>query len=147
MSLQQLVPTLQTAIGPVILISGVGLILLSLTNRFGRVADRSRLLDLELKTASPADRGSLLAQVRILARRGRILRLAIALACLSALSASVLIITLFCFVLADANAPALVAVLFIVAMASLIGALLAFLQDINLCLNALKLELGEAFKP
>jgi hypothetical protein len=42
MTLQQLIPTLQVAIGPVILISGVGLLILSMTNRLGRTIDRSR---------------------------------------------------------------------------------------------------------
>ena len=37
--LHELIPVLQVAIGPVILISGVGLLLLTLTNRFGRIID------------------------------------------------------------------------------------------------------------
>ena len=40
-ALDQLIPILQLAIGPVILISGVGLLLLTLTNRFGRLVDRA----------------------------------------------------------------------------------------------------------
>ena len=44
LTLTQLVPILQLAIGPVILISGVGLLLLTLTNRFGRMLDRSRAI-------------------------------------------------------------------------------------------------------
>ena len=40
----ELIPILQSAVGPVILISGVGLLLLSMTNRFGRVVDRARIL-------------------------------------------------------------------------------------------------------
>jgi hypothetical protein len=35
-----MIPVLQVAIGPVILISGVGLLLLTLTNRYGRTIDR-----------------------------------------------------------------------------------------------------------
>ena len=35
-SLNQMFPVLQVAIGPVILISGVGLLLLTMTNRLGR---------------------------------------------------------------------------------------------------------------
>ena len=38
------IPTLQTAIGPVILISGVALLLLTMTNRLGRAIDRARLI-------------------------------------------------------------------------------------------------------
>ena len=45
----QMIPVLQTAIGPMILISGLGLILLTMTNRLGRTIDRVRIL-----TAEPA---------------------------------------------------------------------------------------------
>jgi hypothetical protein len=41
-SLEQIIPELQDAIGPVILISGVGLLLLTMTNRLGRAIDRAR---------------------------------------------------------------------------------------------------------
>jgi hypothetical protein len=51
MSLTDLIPTLQLAIGPAILISGVGLISLSMTNRFGRAIDRSRQWTMHLDGA------------------------------------------------------------------------------------------------
>jgi len=44
LQLNELVPMLQVAVGPVILISGAGLVLLSLTNRFARAVDRTREL-------------------------------------------------------------------------------------------------------
>ena len=50
--MKELIPLLQTAIGPVILISGVGLLLLSMTNRFGRIIDRSRILAHEMRSGS-----------------------------------------------------------------------------------------------
>ncbi len=43
-SIKELIPVLQVAIGPVILISGVGLLLLSMTNRLSRVIERARNL-------------------------------------------------------------------------------------------------------
>jgi len=45
----ELIPVLQVAIGPVILVSGVGLLLLTLTNRYGRTIDRSRQPARELR--------------------------------------------------------------------------------------------------
>ena len=53
-TVQELVPILQTAIGPMILISGLGLLLLTMTNRLGRIIDRSRALldDLESESES-----------------------------------------------------------------------------------------------
>src|SRR5690242_1953083 len=90
-----LIPVLQIAIGPVILISGVGLLLLTLTNRFGRAVDRSRALDREVRGAVQEDRGRLSSQVEILYRRARLIRLSIILAAISVLLAAVLIIVLF----------------------------------------------------
>ncbi len=49
--LNEIVPVLQVAIGPVILISGVGLLLLTMTNRLGRAIDRARQLKAELRNA------------------------------------------------------------------------------------------------
>ena len=55
MKLIDLIPTLQLAIGPVILISGIGLILLSMTNRYGRLLDRARRLTGDLHDSSEPD--------------------------------------------------------------------------------------------
>jgi hypothetical protein len=53
-SLTEVISVLQTAIGPVILISGVRLLLLSMTNRLGRVIDRARVLSRELHAGAQA---------------------------------------------------------------------------------------------
>jgi hypothetical protein len=142
MSLTDLLPTLQLAIGPAILISGVGLILLSMTNRFGRVIDRSRQLTHDIRGASGAEREKALAEVRVLWLRARIIRTGIALAVLSALLAALLIISLFVGALLTLGG-AVPAGLFIMCMFCLIGALLLFFWDINLSLKALKLEMPE----
>ena len=78
-SLPQLVPILQLAVGPVILISGVGLLQLSLTNRLGRLIDRARLLSRERAAAAPADRARGDAQLARIDRRAHILRRSITL--------------------------------------------------------------------
>src|ERR1035437_8148222 len=78
--LHELIPVLQVAIGPVILISGVGLLLLTLTNRYGRTIDRSRQLVREQRECTEADRHRLEGQVEILYRRARLIRLSIPLA-------------------------------------------------------------------
>ena len=46
-TLHAIVPVLQMATGPVILISGIGLLLLTMTNRLGRAIDRARSLSRE----------------------------------------------------------------------------------------------------
>lgn len=143
MPFSDLVPTLQLAIGPVILISGVGLILLSMTNRFGRVIDRSRLLTRELRESGGADRERILLQLRILWKRAKIERASIALAGFSVLLTAMLIITLFVGALLRLALGPEIVVLFVAAMLSLILGLLLFIADINLSLTALRHEIPE----
>jgi hypothetical protein len=144
--LNEIVPVLQVAIGPVILISGVGLLLLTMTNRLGRAIDRARQLKGELPERNEQDRQQVLAQVAIIYRRARMIRLSITLAALSALLAAALIIVLFVTALLHFEQVMLVSIIFIACMVSLFLSLIAFIRDINLSLHALKLEL-ENVKP
>lgn len=140
-SLAQLVPILQLAIGPVILISGVGLLLLTMTNRFGRLLDRSRLLNHE-KAESPASAAALRAQIDILHRRAGILRLAIILGATTVLLVAVLILVLFVAALRQVEAGWAIVTLFCLSQIALVGSMLAFIHDMNLSLAAVRLELG-----
>src|SRR5439155_15646956 len=94
-SLEQIIPELRDAIGPVILISGVGLLLLTMTNRLGRAIDRARQLKAELSKRTGKEHEQVMAQVTIIYQRAKTIRLSIGLASLSALLAAALIITLF----------------------------------------------------
>lgn len=142
-SFNEIVPVLQVAIGPVILISGVGLLLLTMTNRLGRAIDRARQLKGELAKRTDEERAQALAQVAIIYRRARVIRLTIILAALSVLLASALIITLFLTALLHLGQGIFVCILFITCLASLFASLVAFICDINLSLHALKLELKD----
>ena len=137
----QLIPVLQTAIGPVILISGIGLLLLTMTNRLGRAIDRARILVGNLPNTTETRRDKIAAQLQILWRRARLIRLAITLASVSALAAAILIIALFLTALWQMETSWIIVVLFIVCMLCLIGSLALFIHDINQSLAALKLEL------
>jgi hypothetical protein len=139
---QDLIPVLQVAIGPVILISGVGLLLLSMTNRFGRVVDRARLLARSLDEGTPEEKKRAAAQIAILAVRSRLVRLSIMFAAVSLLLAAILIVTLFLTALLQWDVARLLAGLFIACMVTLVVAIVLFIRDINLSLAALKLELG-----
>lgn len=141
MPLSNLIPTLQLSIGPAILISGVGLILLSMTNRFGRVIDRARLLTRDLRDASHEERPRIHEQLRILSRRARQIRAGIACGAFSALLAALMIIGLFVGALMHLEIAMAIAGLFVVCMTMLIGSLLFFIVDINTSLKALWLEI------
>jgi hypothetical protein len=140
-SIEHLIPVLQTAIGPMILISGLGLVLLTMTNRLGRTIDRSRILTAELPVASEGKQAKMSAQLQILWRRARLIRMGIMLASMSALLAAILIIVIFCTALWQLEAGWLIGLLFILCMVCVIGALIFFIKDINQSLAALRLEL------
>jgi len=141
--LSELVPILQVAVGPVILISGIGLLMLTMTNRFGRIIDRSRILAQQRRSGDEAERRRAEAQVAILWRRATLVRRAIALASVSVLGAAVLVIVLFVAALTRIEAGWLVVAIFGGSLLSLIGSLVAFLQEIDQSLLALKLDLSE----
>jgi Protein of unknown function (DUF2721) len=137
-----LIPTLQLAVGPVILISGIGLLLLGMTTRFGRTIDRTREIARACRGVTAPDRERATAQLRILMTRAHLLRAAIATACLSVLFAALLVIVLFVgAVLGLAVTAPVVGGLFIACMAGLIASLLMYIADINRSLGALKLEI------
>lgn len=141
---QNLIPILQVAVGPVILISGIGLLLLSMTNRLGRIVDRSRALALALRTEQQADAHLFEAQLDVLAVRALVMRRSIRSAVVSVLCAAGLVITLFVAALLRREAGLLVIILFVACMGALIASLVAFLRDINLSLDALKIEVSES---
>jgi hypothetical protein len=142
LSVAQLIPVLQTAVSPTILISGVGLLLLTMTNRLARTIDRARTTARELANASEEDRLRGIEQLHVLWRRARLIRLSIALASTSALFAAILIIVLFVTALLQAGSAWLICGLFIMCLGSLIGSLAVFIHDINQALAALKFELS-----
>ncbi len=141
-SVAQLLPVLQTAIGPMILISGIGLLLLTMTNRLGRAIDQTRALVGVLSNTAEAKREKTVAQLRILWGRARMIRLGIALASISALAAAILIIVLFTTALWQMESAWVIVALFMVSLVSLIVSLVIFIRDINQSLAALKLELA-----
>jgi hypothetical protein len=143
--MSELIPVLQIAIGPVILISGVGLLLLTMTNRLGRVIDRARTLVREMKDLAPEERPGMIDQIGILSHRASLLQRAIVLASLSVLLAAVLVITLFVTALFGWENAWLISGLFVGGMACLIASLVGFIQDIDQSLVALRLDLGEAW--
>jgi hypothetical protein len=142
LTVPDLVPILQMAIGPVILISGVGLLLLSMTNRLGRVVDTAREMAEALRTAAPDEKAKLVAELRILMRRGRLLRSAIYLASVSVLLAAVLVFVLFLTAIFGLRTAPVIMAVFATCLGVLIAALVFFIKDVNLSLVALKLEMA-----
>jgi hypothetical protein len=145
-SFNELIPILQLAVGPVILVSGVGLLLLTMTNRLGRIIDRSWALTREIRQRPAEEHERILAQMRLLLQRGRTMRQAIALAVICVLLAAVLVLMIFLTALFRLDDAWLLGLIFVGALGSLVGSLLSFFKDTQQTLVALKLELGEWLK-
>lgn len=141
----QLISALQTVISPVVLISGVGLLVLSMTNRFSHTADRTRLLAEEWQKVEGVARDHVKSQIRILHRRLRLLVLSIVLALGSVLLAALLILSLFANYLFGTTFRGLVVVCFALSMLSLVLALVLFICDMSLSLSALQEDLQDVF--
>jgi hypothetical protein len=143
-SLEQIIPELRDAVGPVILISGVGLLLLTMTNRLGRCIDRARSLKRELDKLPGGERGAAEAQIQIIYRRAKIIRVAILFSVTSALLAALLVMLLFLAAWFQFHVAVLAGIIFIACLGSLCASLVAFILDINIALQALRLELENA---
>jgi hypothetical protein len=144
-----LLPTIQLAITPVILITGIGSLLLTMTNRMGRVVDRSRALAGQARGAQgdATERAHIHAQLSILYRRAGLVRKAVSFATLSMFSSGLLVVAIFADVLTQSGLAVFVMALFSLSIAFLLVGLGFFLRDIHLSLSALGLEVELALKP
>jgi hypothetical protein len=131
---------IQAAVAPVVLISGVGLLLLTLTARLGRIVDRTRLLATDRRTASPDERMALDIQLTILSRRARLVRLAVALSASSVGIIGLLITILFLGLLLGWNVTLICILLFVAALLCLVAAMLVFVRELFEALTALDLS-------
>jgi hypothetical protein len=138
-----LVPIIQISTTPVILISGMGLLLLTMTNRMGRIIDRTRLYATQLKQANPAERQQVEIQLALTWQRAKIVRFALTATTASMLMSAGLVIVIFAGALLHRDFGELMLVLFAGAMLLLVAALMAFLRDIFQSLSALHLEVEQ----
>jgi uncharacterized oligopeptide transporter (OPT) family protein len=139
-----LLPIIQASTTPVILISGLGLLLLTMTNRMGRIIDRTRLYASQLRQAQAPERQQLEVQLDLTWRRAKIVRLSLTFATSSMLVSSALVVTIFLGATLRMDLSALMLVLFLAAIGLLMAALVAFLRDIFVSLSALHLEVRQA---
>lgn len=146
-SAASLLPIIQLAITPVILISGMGGLMLSLTNRMGRIVDRTRSLAGQVRVATEEEGQPLRDQLAIMFRRAHLIRLAVTFNGLSMLVACLLIMAIFIDALTGHRLALVMVGLFASSILLLVAALVAFLKDINVSLAALELEVGRAHRP
>ncbi len=135
---------IQLSITPVILITGLGSLMLSMTNRLGRIVDRTRILAGQTQAAKDDSRGHVEAQLIILYRRAKLVQRAVIYNTLGMFTSGLLVIVIFVSALAGIEAGVLILALFMGAIGFLLAALGYFLSDVNLALKALGLEVDKA---
>jgi hypothetical protein len=133
------VHSIQLAVAPVFLLSGIGVLLGVLTNRLARVVDRARPLEDRHVVADPAEAEELRHRLSVLAQRARLMSTAITLSTVSALLVAIVVVLLFASTFVDFNLALPVAGLFILAMIALIAALLAFLLEVRVATRTIRI--------
>lgn len=143
---QDLIVFLQAGITPVAMISGVGLVLLTLNNRLGRTVDRTRMLLHRLETKETPRPEVALSELKILYRRSRILRSSIACIAFSIFTSSLIILVMLLMNFTSTDLSGLGKALFALSVLGILGSAVFMFIDVALTLKALKMELLDYFE-
>lgn len=138
-----LLAVIQAAIAPVVLISGVGLLLLTLSGRLGRIVDRTRLVAAELKSVDEHDRAGLLHQLNVLRHRARLIRLALTLSATAVALVGLVITLLFLGQIYPWHVTLVCTVLFVAALLCVVVAMFVFVRELTESLVALELSIED----
>jgi hypothetical protein len=122
--------TIQLAIAPVFLLTGVGTNLLVLTNRLARIIDRSRVIEERMDAAPDAAHPELDTELGVLYRRAHLINGAITLSTSCALLICVVIAALFVGDALGLKFAPFIGALFVLAMLALIGSFVYLLREI-----------------
>jgi cellulose synthase/poly-beta-1,6-N-acetylglucosamine synthase-like glycosyltransferase len=144
MPTSSVVQILTASIAPVIVISGIGLLLLSITNRYGRAIDRARLLMRELQSsdADSAHARHLEEQLRHTHQRARLLRGSMVYSSGSIFFVTLTILSLFAEQVFSLHLNFLALLFFALCMISLVISIYYSIRDITVSLAALEMEMS-----
>lgn len=129
---------IQLAIAPVFLLTAIGSMLGTMTNRVARIVDRAREIEKRLASAE-ADHTPEHRELRLLARRARLINMAITCTVLSALLVCVSIGGLFLDAFWHRSLTTMVAWIFGASLATLIAGLGLFLREIYVATATLRI--------
>jgi len=136
--LEDITRTIQLAIAPVFLLTALGTTLSMFAMRLARIVDRARRVEARLRDESGAIREKSRRELRLLETRVRLIHWSLTLGTTAALLVCLLIAIAFVGYLFEARVGPIVAVLFIVAMAAFVGALLCLLREVGIAIATLE---------
>lgn len=143
-SLNSLLPIIQLAITPVILISGMGALMITLTNRMARIVDRTRVVAELIPQADAEERRHLDSQLDIMWRRALMIRRAVTFNGMSMLLSCLQVVALFAAAIFGWSMRGVILGLFAGSILMLTLSLVEFLRDIFVSLHALRLQVERA---
>lgn len=135
--LDVVISVLQTALTPAFLLVAVGSLLNVLTGRLSRIVDRSRDLQRQHAETEGAAHDRVVAELRIIERRMRVVGSSILFAVLSAIAVCIMIALLFLMGLSEYSAPWVAVAVFMLALLLLATCLLQFVREIRLATYAI----------
>ena len=127
---------IQLAVAPVFLLTAIATMINAMNARLGRIVDRRRLIEGRLKSADKAPVEDAKAELRALIRRIHFVYLGILFAVLAALLVCLVVAGAFIGALISVDLARSVAVVFILAMCSMIISLGMFLREVYLGVSA-----------
>jgi hypothetical protein len=130
---------IQLAVAPVFLLTGIAALLGVMTNRLARIIDRGRFFEQRWPRMDQDARSAVHDELSSLERRRRLASGAINACTFAALLVCLVVTTLFIEALLDLPLKWLAGVLFIGAMAALIGGLTAFLREVYLATHTVRI--------
>jgi hypothetical protein len=132
---------LQLSISPIGLISGAGLLLLSITNRLARSIDRSR--DIADGVGKSHSRENDIYQLKVLLKRSALLRNSVFFTGFSIFLSTLIILGLFLRLFLGWPCESAVLIFLFLSVACLCLSMVFFLIDVSLALKALKVEVDK----
>ena len=130
--LTHLAQIIQLAVAPVFLLAGLGAFLNVCAGRLARIVDRARRLEPRIFDSRGEEHDRLIAEVRMLDKRIRVVNRAIFTSVLAAVLISLVVILLFAAFLTGFRFGTAIALLFIAAMAFTAAGFAIFLQETRL---------------
>jgi hypothetical protein len=142
------VQILTGSIAPVIVISGVGLVLLSISNRYGRALDRARALlkQIEMGDTAAASAIRLEEQLQRTYRRAKLLRSSMMYGSASIFFVSLTILALFAEYILKVVMDFIALPFFALCLLCLVASMYYSIRDITVSMGALELEINSVRK-
>jgi CBS domain containing-hemolysin-like protein len=131
---------IQLALGPVFLISGVGITLSMLTARLARIVDRARTLeDRRDATTDPVRVADIDQDLRYIVRRTRYINSAIILSTSAGFLTALVVTLLFASAFSPLNVGAVIAIMFVGSLICLSLSFFMFLIEVRIATRSLRI--------